>query len=81
MHSINLHTKKLKNITFIHNKIEKRGKKLIYVKGTLKNADNPGINIIRKMYSKDLSIIDLQIEKISLIKKHISHFLWEMVKV
>ena len=68
MHSINLHTKKLKEIDFVHKKIEKRGKKLIYVRGILKNKDSPEINIIWKMYSKDLSIIDLQIEKISLIK-------------
>ena len=63
MYSINLHTKKLKEIDFVHKKIEKRGKKLIYVRGILKNKDSPEINIIWKMYAKDLSIIDLQIEK------------------
>ena len=68
MYSINLHTKKLKEIDFVHKKIEKRGKKLIYVKGLLKNKDKQEINVIWKMYSKDLTIIDLQIEKISLIK-------------
>ena len=68
LHSINLHTNKLKTMRFIHKKIEKRGKKLIYVRGLLKNRDKQQINIIWKMYAKDLTIIDLQIEKISLIK-------------
>ena len=68
LHSINLHTNKLKTMTFVHKKIEKRGKKLIYVKGLLKNEDKQEVNVIWKMYSKDLTILDLQIEKISLIK-------------
>ncbi len=68
LHSINLHTNKLKTMNFIHKKIEKRGEKLIYVKGLLKNEDKQEVNVIWKMYSKDLTILDLQIEKISLIK-------------
>ena len=68
LHSINLHTNKLKTMSFIHKKIEKRGKKLIYVKGLLKNKDKQEVNVIWKMYAKDLTILDLQIEKISLIK-------------
>ena len=68
IHSINLHTKKLKNLKFIHKKTEIRGKKLVYVRGFLKNNSEKQINVIWKLYSKDLSIIDMQIEKISLIK-------------
>ena len=68
LHSINLHTNKLKTMSFIHRKIENRGKKLIYVKGFLKNVDKQEVSVIWKMYAKDLTILDLQIEKISLIK-------------
>ena len=68
LNTIDFHTKKLEEYTFVHKKIDKRGKKLIYVKGILKNKDNEKINITWKMYSKNLTIIDLEIEKISLIK-------------
>ena len=68
LNTIDFHTKKLEEYTFVHKKINKRGKKLIYVKGVLQNKDNEKINITWKMYSKNLTIIDLEIEKISLIK-------------
>ena len=68
LNTIDFHTKKLKEYSFVHKKIYKRGKKLIYVKGVLQNKDNEKINITWKMYSKNLTIIDLEIEKISLIK-------------
>ena len=68
LNTIDFHTKKLKEYSFIHKKIEKRGKKLIYVKGVLENKDSEKINITWKMYIKNLTIIDLEIERISLIK-------------
>jgi len=68
LNTIDFHTKKLEEYTFVHKKVDKRGNKLIYVKGILKNKDNEKINITWKMYSKNLTIIDLEIEKISLIK-------------
>ena len=66
--TIDFHTKKLNEYKYIYRKTVKRGKKLIYVKGILKNKEGEKIDITWKMYSKDLSILDLEIEKISLIK-------------
>ena len=66
--TIDFHTKKLNEYKYIYKKTLKRGKKLIYVKGILKNKEGEKIDITWKMYSKDLSILDLEIEKISLIK-------------
>ena len=68
LHSIDLHTNRLKKLRFIKTEVKKRGKKLIYVKGKLYNNTEKEIDIVWKLYSKDFSIIDLQIEKISLIK-------------
>ncbi len=68
INTINLYTNELKNIKFTYKSSEKRGNKLFYVRGELESENKRKINVIWKLYSKDLTIIDLQIEKISLIK-------------
>ena len=66
--SVDLHLKALENISFKHTNSQKRGKKLIYVNGFIENKRKKVVKIKWKLFSKDNSILDLEVEKISLIQ-------------
>ncbi len=70
INTINLHLNTLEDMTFQNTNVEKRGKKLIYVKGFVKSMknDRKKIKLMWKIFSKDYSILDLEVEKISLIR-------------
>ena len=66
--SVDMHLKALENISFEHTTSQKRGKKLIYVNGYIKNKTNNLIKMKWKLFAKNYSLLDLEVEKISLIQ-------------
>ena len=73
--SVDLHLKALENISFEHTTSQKRGKKLIYVNGQIKNKRNRVVKMKWKLFAKDYSLLDLEVEKISLIQSQKSETL------
>ena len=65
---INLHLEDFKEIKFNQKSIKLRGKKLIYVNGSIDTKKIKNLNITWKLSSKENKILDIEIEKISLIK-------------
>ena len=65
---IDLHLEDFKEIKFKEKSIKLRGKKLVYVVGSIDTKKIKNIDITWKLYSKENKIIDVEIEKISLIK-------------
>ncbi len=65
---IDLHLEDFKEIKFKEKSIKLRGKKLIYISGTIDTKKIKNLDIIWKLSSKENKILDIEIEKISLIK-------------
>tara|TARA_B100000575_G_scaffold283065_1_gene275515 strand:+ start:1414 stop:2010 length:597 start_codon:yes stop_codon:yes gene_type:complete len=65
---IDLHLEDFKEIKFKEKSIKLRGKKLIYVKGSIDTKKIKNLDITWKLSSKENKILDIEIEKISLIK-------------
>ncbi len=65
---INLHLEDFKEIKFNQTSIKLRGKKLIYVNGSIDTKKIKNLNVTWKLSSNENKILDIEIEKISLIK-------------
>jgi len=65
---IDLHLEDFKEIKFKEKSIKLRGKKLVYVKGFIDTKKIKNLDITWKLSSKENKILDIEIEKISLIK-------------
>ena len=65
---INLHLEDFKEIKFIEKSIKLRGKKLVYITGSIDTKKIKNLDITWKLSSKENKILDVEIEKISLIK-------------
>ena len=65
---IDLHVEDFKKIKFKQKSIKLRGKKLVYVIGSIDTKKIKNLNITWKLSSKENKILDIEIEKISLIK-------------
>ena len=65
---IDLHLEDFKDIKFKQKSIKLRGKKLVYVIGSIDTKKIKNLNITWKLSSKENKILDIEIEKISLIK-------------
>ena len=65
---IDLHLEDFKEIKFIEKSIKLRGQKLVYVTGSIDTKKIKNLDITWKLSSKENKIIDVEIEKISLIK-------------
>ena len=65
---IDLHLEDFKEIKFQEKSIKLRGKKLIYVIGSIDTKKIKNLDITWKLSSKENKILDIEIEKISLIK-------------
>ncbi len=65
---IDLHLEDFKDIKFKQKSIKLRGKKLVYVIGSIDTKKIKNLNITWKLSSKEYKILDIEIEKISLIK-------------
>ena len=65
---IDLHLEDFKEIKFREKSIKLRGEKLVYVIGSIDTKKIKNLNITWKLSSKENKILDLEIEKISLIK-------------
>jgi len=65
---IDLHLEDFKEIKFKEKSIKLRGKKLVYVIGSIDTKKIKNLDITWKLSSKENKILDLEIEKISLIK-------------
>ena len=65
---INLHLEDFKEIKFKQKSIKLRGEKLVYVIGSIDTKKIKNLNITWKLSSKESKILDVEIEKISLIK-------------
>ena len=65
---INLHLENFKEIKFKQKSIKLRGEKLVYVIGSIDTKKIKNLNITWKLSSKENKILDIEIEKISLIK-------------
>lgn len=65
---INIHVEDLKEIKFNEKSVKSRGPKLIYIEGEIDTKKFKKVNVTWKLSSKDLKILDIDIEKISLIK-------------
>ena len=65
---IDLHLEDFKEIKFKEKSIKLRGKKLVYVMGSIDTKKIKNLDITWKLSSKENKILDVEIEKISLIK-------------
>ena len=65
---IDLHLEDFKEIKFQEKSIKLRGQKLVYVNGFIDTKKIKNLNITWKLSSKENKILDVEIEKISLIK-------------
>ena len=65
---IDLHLEDFQEIKFIEKSIKLRGEKLVYVNGSIDTTKIKNLNITWKLSSKENKILDVEIEKISLIK-------------
>ena len=65
---INLHLEDFKEIKFQEKSIKLRGQKLVYVTGSIDTKKIKNLDITWKLSSKENKILDVEIEKISLIK-------------
>ena len=65
---INLHLEDFKEIKFREKSIKLRGQKLVYVTGSIDTKKIKNLDITWKLSSKENKILDVEIEKISLIK-------------
>ena len=65
---IDLHLEDFKEIKFQEKSIKLRGQKLVYVTGSIDTKKIKNLNITWKLSSKENKILDVEIEKISLIK-------------
>ena len=65
---IDLHLEDFKEIKFKQKSIKLRGEKLVYVIGYIDTKKIKNLNITWKLSSKENKILDIEIEKISLIK-------------
>ena len=65
---INLHLEDFREIKFIEKSIKLRGQKLVYVTGSIDTKKIKNLDITWKLSSKENKILDVEIEKISLIK-------------
>ena len=65
---IDLHLEDFKEINFKEKSIKLRGQKLVYVTGSIDTKKIKNLNITWKLSSKENKILDVEIEKISLIK-------------
>ena len=65
---IDLHLEDFKEIKFQEKSIKLRGQKLVYVTGSIDTKKIKNLDITWKLSSKEKKILDVEIEKISLIK-------------
>ena len=65
---IDLHLEDFKEINFQEKSIKLRGQKLVYVTGSIDTKKIKKLDITWKLSSKENKILDVEIEKISLIK-------------
>ena len=65
---IDLHLEDFKEIKFQEKSIKLRGQKLVYVTGSIDTKKIKNLDITLKLSSKENKILDVEIEKISLIK-------------
>ena len=65
---IDLHLEDFKEIKFQEKSIKLRGQKLVYVTGSINTKKIKNLDITWKLSSKENKILDVEIEKISLIK-------------
>ena len=65
---IDLHLEDFKEIKFREKSIKLRGQKLVYVRGSIDTKKIKKLDITWKLSSKENKILDVEIEKISLIK-------------
>ena len=65
---IDLHLEDFKEIKFKERSIKLRGEKLVYVTGSIDTKKIKNLDITWKLSSRENKILDLEIEKISLIK-------------
>ena len=65
---IDLHLEDFKEIKFEEKSIKLRGQKLVYVTGSIDTKKIKNLDITWKLSSKENKILDVEIEKISLIK-------------
>ncbi len=65
---IDLHLEDFKEIKFQEKSIKLRGQKLVYVTGSIDTKKIKNLDIIWKLSSKENKILDVEIEKISLVK-------------
>ena len=65
---IDLHLEDFKEIKFQEKSIKLRGEKLVYVTGSIDTKKIKNLDITWKLSSKENKILDVEIEKISLIK-------------
>ena len=65
---IDLHLEDFKKIKFQEKSIKLRGQKLVYVTGSIDTKKIKNLDITWKLSSKENKILDVEIEKISLIK-------------
>ena len=65
---IDLHLEDFKEIKFQEKSIKLRGQKLVYVTGSMDTKKIKNLDITWKLSSKENKILDVEIEKISLIK-------------
>ena len=65
---IDLHVEDFKKIQFKEKNVKIRGPKLVYVNGHIDTKKIKNLNITWKISSKETKILDVEIEKVSLIK-------------
>lgn len=65
---IDLHLEDFKEIKFQEKSVKLRGQKLVYVTGSIDTKKIKNLDITFKLSSKENKILDVEIEKISLIK-------------
>ena len=65
---VDLHLEDFKEIKFQEKSIKLRGQKLVYVTGSIDTKKIKNLDITWKLSSKQNKILDIEIEKISLIK-------------
>ena len=65
---IDLHLEDFREIKFIEKSIKLRGQKLVYITGSIDTKKIKNLDITWKLSSKENKILDVEIEKISLIK-------------
>ena len=68
MQFIDLHLEDFKEIKFKEKSVKLRGQKLVYVTGSIDTKKIKNLNITWKLSSKENKLLDVEIEKISLIK-------------